>query len=89
MALLEAQAAGCPVVAARRPGVAAIVADGVSGLLVPEGDDAAFARAVARLLDDSGTRAAMARAALERTASVHGMAAAARVLDDVLRQAAR
>ena len=58
MAFLEAQAAGLPVVAGRTGGVPAVVADGVTGLLTPVGDAAAFAAAVARLLDDAGrTRA--------------------------------
>ena len=43
MVLLEAQACGVPVIAGRGPGVGAVVADGAGGLLVPAGDDAAFA----------------------------------------------
>ena len=50
MAFLEAQAAGLPVVAGRTGGVPAVVADGVTGVLTPIGDAAAFAAATARLL---------------------------------------
>jgi glycosyltransferase involved in cell wall biosynthesis len=43
MALLEAQACGCPVVAGASGGVSAIVADGETGWLSPPGDAAALA----------------------------------------------
>lgn len=89
MALLEAQAAGCPVVAGRTGGVPDIVRDGVTGRLVPVGDDAAFAAAVADLLDDPGLRAAYGRAAAAVTAAEHGIADAARRLDAVLREVTR
>jgi len=39
------------------------VADGVTGILTPVGDAAAFAAAVAHLLDDPDERARLARAA--------------------------
>jgi len=48
----EALAQGAPVVACRDEGPADFVVDGDSGLLVPPGDEAAVAAAVARLLDD-------------------------------------
>ena len=66
MAFLEAQAAGLPVVAGRTGGVPAVVADGVTGLLTPIGDAAAFAAAVARLLDGPAERARLAAAAAQR-----------------------
>ena len=84
LALLEAQALGVPVVAGRRPGVAAIVEDGVTGRLTPPGDVAAFAAAVAALLDDPDTRSAMARRARALARERHDLAAAARALDAVL-----
>lgn len=86
MALVEAQAAGVPVVAGARPGVGAVVDDGRTGLLTPEGDEDAFARAVAALLDDPARRRAMSAAAV---AAAHrfDLPAAARRLDAVLRDA--
>ncbi|MPY71156.1 MAG: glycosyltransferase [Alphaproteobacteria bacterium] len=84
MALLEAQAAGLPAVAGNSPGVAAIVADGGTGLLTAAGDAAAFADAAARLLNDAAERATMGAAARAKVARVHGIGAAAAALDAVL-----
>jgi glycosyltransferase involved in cell wall biosynthesis len=50
MAMLEAQAAGLPVLAGREGGVSDIVADGTTGRLVPPRDAAAFAAALVDLL---------------------------------------
>ncbi len=52
LVLLEAMAAGTPVVAAAGGGVPDVVEDGVSGLLFAPGDGAAAAAAVRGLLDD-------------------------------------
>jgi glycosyltransferase involved in cell wall biosynthesis len=85
LALLEAQAAGVPVVAGRAGGVADIVADGVTGVLTTEGDAAAFAAAVGALLDDGPCRQRFGQAALQRVAAEHDLATAARYLDGILR----
>ena len=85
MAFLEAQAAGLPVVAGLTGGVPAVVADGISGLLTPIGDAAAFASAVARLLDAPKERARLAAAASARVAAHHDEAAASRALTAALR----
>ena len=63
MALLEAQAHGCPVVAGDHGGVASAMRAGRTGLLVPPGDAAAFAAAVAGLLRDPPRRGALGDAA--------------------------
>jgi len=84
MALLEAQAAALPVVAGRVGGVPAVVAEGETGLLAPDGDDAALATAVAALLDDPVRRHAMGSAAVRHIAARHALPAAARALDAVL-----
>jgi glycosyltransferase involved in cell wall biosynthesis len=84
LALLEAQACGVPVVAGRRPGVAAIVADGLTGRLTPPGDTAAFAAAVGALLDDPARRTAMGRRARAHVREHHDLASAARALGAVL-----
>jgi glycosyltransferase involved in cell wall biosynthesis len=87
MALLEAQAAGLPLVAGDRPGIRQIVIDGETGLLTPEGDAAAFAAAVERLLDHPEQTAKMRRTALETVESRHGLISAAMKLNRILRQA--
>jgi len=85
MALLEAQAAGLPVVAGACGGVAAIVTDGRSGLLVPVGDAGAFAAAVSTLLADADRRVCMGWAARARIAGRHDLPAASRRLQAALR----
>ncbi len=77
MALLEAQAAGLPVVAGRTGGVPEIVRDGITGVLTPPGDAAVFAGAVAGLLADPARRAAMGAAAAAVAAAEHGFESAA------------
>jgi glycosyltransferase involved in cell wall biosynthesis len=59
LVLLEAMAAGKPVVATRAGGIGEIVADGATGLLVPPRDPGAIAAAVSGLLGDAELRASM------------------------------
>lgn len=84
LAYLEAQAAGLPVVAQATAGVPAVVADGETGLLTPEGDVAAFAGAVARLVADRALRDRMGRTATEHVARDHAIATAAGRLSAIL-----
>ncbi len=65
ISLLEAMAAGLPVVATRVGGVPAVVTDGREGRLVAPGDPAGLAAAVAELRDP-GLRGRCAAAAAER-----------------------
>ncbi len=87
LAYLEAQAAGLPVAAYATAGVPEVVADGETGLLVSDGDTAALARAIAKLLADPGLRRQMGTAARARVMAHHGIGAAARQLDAGLRRA--
>jgi glycosyltransferase involved in cell wall biosynthesis len=66
MALLEAMAAGLPVVATDVAGSRQVVVDGESGILVPPGDAGALARAITRLAGDGAERARLGRGARSR-----------------------
>jgi len=61
--LLEAMAAGTPIVATRAGGIPEIVEDGVTGLLVPPADPEALGLAIARLLRDRSLALRLAAAA--------------------------
>ncbi len=64
--VLEAMFAGLPVVSTPVGGIPEMVIDGITGLLVPPGDDAELATAIERLLADDDMRARMGRAAKDR-----------------------
>jgi glycosyltransferase involved in cell wall biosynthesis len=61
LAILEAMAAGLPIVASRVGGTPEIVVDGETGLLVPPHDPASTANAIRRLVDDADLRERLGR----------------------------
>jgi len=61
--VVEALVVGCPVIATRVGGVPEVVVDGENGLLVPPGDAAALAAAIARFFGDDDLRTRLAAAA--------------------------
>jgi phosphatidyl-myo-inositol alpha-mannosyltransferase len=63
--LIEAMAAGAPVVASDIPGYASVVTDGVTGRLVPPGDPRALAEALEALLANPSLRTALSSQARE------------------------
>jgi glycosyltransferase involved in cell wall biosynthesis len=65
-AALEAMAAGRPVVASHRPGLAEIVVEGETGFLVTCGDKAALARRTHLLLQDEPLRRKLGEAGRDR-----------------------
>ena len=82
VALMEAMAAGVPVVATRLSGIPELVRDGETGLLVPERDPAALAEAMERLAMDPALGARLAdearrevRARFDRSRNVARLAA--------------
>lgn len=66
VAALEAMASGLPLVATSVGGNTELVADGVTGLLVPAADSAAIAHALSRLLSDADVRSRLGAAARAR-----------------------
>ena len=75
---LEAMACGCAVVASAVGGIPEVVEDGVTGLLVPPGDEAALAEAVNALIRDPARTAAFGESGRERAVaqfSWHSIAA--------------
>jgi glycosyltransferase involved in cell wall biosynthesis len=66
MSILEAMAAGLPVVASQVGGVPELIVEGETGLLVPPDDVDALAEALGRLVSDSEARRRLGRAARKR-----------------------
>ena len=69
LVLFEAMAAGRAIVSTAVDGCREVLADGVTGLLVPPRDEDALARALDRVLSDAPLRAKLARAAREASAN--------------------
>jgi glycosyltransferase involved in cell wall biosynthesis len=69
MAVLEAMAAGLPVVATPVGGVPEVVRPGLDGYIVPAGDTAGLADVLARLLADGDERKRMGEQGRERVAA--------------------
>ena len=70
--VFEYMAAGLPVVASRIGQLAAVIDDGITGLLCPAGDAGALAGALERLYRDERLRGRIGRAARERAVREHG-----------------
>lgn len=87
LAYLEAQSMGLPVVAEAVAGVPEVVADGVTGLLTPAGDEDAFSAAIAQLLTHADQRNTMAKAARARVERHHTLPAASLRLSALLTSA--
>ena len=81
VSLMEAMAAGAPVVSTRVSGIPELIEDEREGLLVSPGDSQALAAALARLLDDAALRRRLAVAA---RAKIEGEFDAAREANKLL-----
>jgi phosphatidylinositol alpha-mannosyltransferase len=79
--LLEAMAAGVPVVATDIEGYAGVVEQGVNGLLVPPKDDVQLADAISTLLRDPDLRARLSANGLDRADEFRWERVAGRVMD--------
>jgi len=69
VAVMEAMASGLPVVATNISGIPELVEDGVTGLLVPPGDEHTLADAIIRLYNDETLRGKMGTRGKEKVAS--------------------
>ena len=69
MALLEAMAAGLPLVVSQVEGISELVTPEEDGLVVPPGDTQALAEAIIRLLEDAGLRERLGTAARAKVAA--------------------
>jgi L-malate glycosyltransferase len=81
--VLEAMAAGLPVVATRVGGTAEIIEDGVDGLLVAPKEPHALAQAILRILKDREFAKRMAHSARERARAQFGFDRLLTELDDL------
>lgn len=79
--VLEALAAGVPIVSTDVGAVPSVVTEGREGRIVPVGDSAALAQAVIELVDDPELRMRMSACARERSRAFDITASVARLLD--------
>ena len=87
MAMLEAQAAGVPVVSRAVRGVPDVVLDGQTGLLGAKEDEGALGRLTRSLLLDRAWRESLGQAAARFVADERSIEAASASLDRALREA--
>ena len=85
VALLEAMAAGCPIVATDVGGIPDAVRDAREGLIVPAGDAEALAYAIARMLSDRSFALKMGAAARARAIAEYGIMSVAERIESVYR----
>jgi sugar transferase (PEP-CTERM/EpsH1 system associated) len=83
--LLEAMAAGLPVIATRVGGSPEVVEDGIGGRLVAPRDPAALTEAIAAYLEDPHLRAMHGKASRQRTAEHFGLDRMCRAYSDLYR----
>jgi glycosyltransferase involved in cell wall biosynthesis len=89
MSVLEAFAAGVPVVSTPVGGLAEVVVDGANGILVPPGDPSSLAGAILRLLEDEPLRERLALGALSTWRRKHSIEQYTYRLADEWQSAAR
>ena len=86
-ALIEAMAAGLPVIASRVGGIPAVVSHEKTGLLVPPGDAGALAEALRRLLDRPEWAGQLGLAASRSVDSRYGSASMVHAIESIFAEA--
>ena len=86
VALIEAMAAGRPVVATAVGGTTDLLGDGERGLLVPAGDPAALAKAIVETLDRHEESARRVRSARDYVLAHHSVERLLRDIDELYRE---
>jgi glycosyltransferase involved in cell wall biosynthesis len=84
-ALIEAMAAGLPVIASRVGGIPALIEDEKNGLLVPAGDSLALAVAVRRILSDPPWARTLGQNAMQSIGTAYGVPAMVRAIESIYR----
>jgi glycosyltransferase involved in cell wall biosynthesis len=88
IALLEAMAAGCPIVATAVGGNTEVIEHEVTGLLVPPNDETALRAAIVRLLADRTLAARLGKAASDLSRQRYSVAAMTRRYEELWRRLA-
>lgn len=86
-ALIEAMAAGLPVIASQVGGIPALIRDGKNGLLVPAGDSRALADALRRVLCDPQSANEMGTNAMRSIDARYGVEAMVQAVEATYREA--
>ena len=89
LVLAEAGLFGLPVISTKVGGIPEVIADGITGILVPPDDPGALAAAITRLAKDTGYRAALGKAAKERVERMFGRQRMAAEFQDTYERLAR
>lgn len=89
VAVLQAGAAGIPVVGARVGGIPEVIENGTTGLLFPPGDAGALATAVAKIVNDPEAARAMGARARDRIETLFSIGAMVEGNLDVYREVVR
>ncbi|MDH4079564.1 MAG: glycosyltransferase family 4 protein [Nitrospira sp.] len=86
-ALVEAMAAGLPVIASRVGGIPALIEDGKNGILVPAGDSSALSNAIRKVLDDAAWAVELGTHARDSIDASYGIPAMVRSIESAYRKA--
>lgn len=84
-ALIEAMAAGLPVIASRVGGIPALIEDEKNGLLVPAGDSLALAAALRRILSDPTWACRLGRNAMQSIGTDYGVPPMVQAIESIYR----